>query len=296
MHTCEIITDDTLRETKSHGTPGFPFQYYYDDIKKIDKQYIEWHWHNEFEFVYVETGPIDCLIGQERIRMNKGDGMFINSGIIHRFESSGEGRMPNILFSPVFIAPKHSVIYEKYISPILLSGHRYIYFCQETKWQRAIIDIFQEIYKAAQTDQMMRELRIHTLVSSLWSELFLQLNDSLLTAEAGKDILLHSRLQLMLQYIHEQYSSKITLDDIADSASISKSEALRCFHAGIGSTPVNYLISYRLNRAKELLATTKNTVTDIAFSVGFDHIGYFIKTFKKAFGMTPKAFRKDHLI
>ncbi len=295
MHTCEIITDDTLRETKPHGTPDFPFQYYYDDIKKIDKQYIEWHWHNEFEFVFVETGPIDCLIGQERIRMEKGDGMFINSGIIHRFESAGEGQMPNILFSPVFIAGKRTSIYEKFISPVLLSGCSHIPFCQNVSWQKNILDTFQKLYETAQTQRMMRELEIHTLVCSMWSELFLHIYDSLSPAKADKSILLHSRLQLMLQFIHEQYQGQITLDDIADSASISKSEALRCFHTGIETTPVNYLISYRLNRAKELLLTTKNTITDISLSVGFDHIGYFIRTFKKAFGMTPKAFRSIHM-
>lgn len=296
MHTCEIITDDTLRETNPHGTPDFPFQYYYDDIKKIDKQYIEWHWHNEFEFVFVETGPIDCLIGQERICMGKGDGMFINGGIIHRFESVGEGQMPNILFAPAFIAGTHTFIYDKYISPVLLSGRSYIVLRQDTGWQRSILETFQKVYKTAQSHEMMREIEIHTLVCSMWSEMFFHIKDSLVPAEAGKDILLHSRLQLMLQFIHEKYPDKITLTDISDSASISKSEALRCFHTGIQTTPVNYLISYRLNRAKDLLATTKNTVTDISLSVGFDQTGYFIRTFKKAFGMTPKTFRKEHLI
>ena len=46
----EIITDETLREIREHGTPEFPFEYYLDDIDEIGQGYVEWHWHNEIEW------------------------------------------------------------------------------------------------------------------------------------------------------------------------------------------------------------------------------------------------------
>ena len=56
MQITEIITDETLREIREHGTPEFPFEYYLDDIDEIGQGYVEWHWHNEIEWAWVESG------------------------------------------------------------------------------------------------------------------------------------------------------------------------------------------------------------------------------------------------
>ena len=98
MQVTEIITNDKLRETRMHGSPEFHFEYYLDDIHKYDKHYIEWHWHTELEFLYVQQGTVECLIGSERILLPAGHGMMINSKVIHRFESVSGALMPNILF------------------------------------------------------------------------------------------------------------------------------------------------------------------------------------------------------
>ena len=49
-----IITDETLRETASHGSEEYPFCYYYEDIRDFDFHCIDWHWHPEVEFVRSE--------------------------------------------------------------------------------------------------------------------------------------------------------------------------------------------------------------------------------------------------
>ena len=96
----------------------------------------------------------------------------------------------------------------------------------------------------------------------------------------------------MLEYLYQNFSGKITLQQIADAANISKNEALRCFRKGMGCSPIEYLIRYRMEKAKELLIATDLTVTEIALSSGFETVSYFDRAFKKAFGTTPKAFRK----
>lgn len=292
MQITEIITDDTLRELRTHGSLDFQFEYYYDDIKKFNKQYVEWHWHNEIEILSVDEGPIDCLIEGERIRLNSGDGMFINSGVIHRFESPDEGRMPNILFAPEFIAAGSSLAYRKYVYPVISSDLSHIVLNQSIEWQNHLLNILGKIHEEVRRPGITMELTVQTLVSSIWSEFFIHIQPSLCQRHAEGNVLMQSRLQIMLQFIAEQYSRKISLRDIAGAANISKSEALRCFHSGVLTTPVNYLIAYRLNRAKEQLLTTRSTITDIALNVGFDNVGYFCRIFKKAFGMSPGAFRK----
>lgn len=97
----------------------------------------------------------------------------------------------------------------------------------------------------------MRELEILILTASLWKELLLNLKKELTHRETRCSKQLRTRLQIMLNYIQDNYKQHLTLEKIAASANISKSEALRCFHLGVQTSPVKYLNEYRLIRAKE---------------------------------------------
>ena len=68
------------------------------------------------------------------------------------------------------------------------------------------------------------------------------------------------RTQIMLEFIHRNYAENITLTDIADAASISISEALRCFHNIIGIPPIKYLKKYRLSRADKKGSSLRRTL------------------------------------
>ena len=54
----KIITDETLMEKRTHGQSVFPFQYYLEDIWDFDFHTIGWHWHQEIEFIYVQSGEV----------------------------------------------------------------------------------------------------------------------------------------------------------------------------------------------------------------------------------------------
>ena len=69
-----------------------------------------------------------CLIGTSKIELHKGCGIFINSGVLHRFEAQSNTFAPNIVFSPTLFAPENSLIYEKYILPVISSSVPYQVF------------------------------------------------------------------------------------------------------------------------------------------------------------------------
>ncbi len=96
----------------------------------------------------------------------------------------------------------------------------------------------------------------------------------------------------MLQYIHVNYQSPISLDDIAETVSLSKSSVLNLFQKNIHTSPINYLVHYRLKRAAKLLVTTQSNVSEIARDTGFENIGYFCRKFKEVFRMMPGEYRK----
>ena len=293
-----IGTVETLREMKQHGTERFPFQYYQEHFNWNRLETVEWHWHSELEFVEILQGAIECHIGEEIIELREGDTFFINSGVIHKYQAPKVCRekqcmFSDILFLPEIIAPNSSLIYEKYVRPIVLYGKPFLVMRQTQAWEESVRSLYHHIVNVCLTAEDLTELRIQAGVSELWTRLFHYLYREESEQQENKNILAQARLRKMMQFIWDHFHEKITLDDIAASANISKSAALRCFRSGMQTSPVGYLNDFRLNCAKELLLTSHSTVSEIAVSVGFDNVGYFDRVFRRTFGLTPKQFAKQ---
>lgn len=94
------------------------------------------------------------------------------------------------------------------------------------------------------------------------------------------------------QYMQDNFSKAITVDDIARYAGLSRFHFSRIFKQETGFTPHQYLINIRLKHAQEILAAGPASLDDIAISCGFSSTSHFIHTFKKKNGVTPTMFRK----
>lgn len=292
MQVTEIKTDQNLMEIISHGTDSYPFEYYYDILEKYDIGKVMWHWHKEFEFVAVESGIIDCLIGDTRIRLHQGEGIFINSGVIHSFESAEHGVMPNILFAPEFIAASATDIYRLYIHPFLHSNVSHLPLSRKQEWQRDILEHLDTIFALCQNREAGSKLDIFAHCTAVWSSLVRNKDELSIMNTTGISSLIQARLRRMIQFIEDNYQARISLDDIVLSANISKSEALRCFKTMLGTTPFAYVNHCRLSRAQELLANSHMAIADIALEVGFENVSYFNKLYKKTYETTPRMFRE----
>lgn len=287
----KTATDETLRETVRHGDSRFPFAYYPEDIWQFDFHRIDWHWHPELEFLLVAEGTALCLVGTEKKQLHKGCGIFINSGILHRYEAQCSTFTPNIVFSPTLLAPEKSLVYEKYIHPLINASLPYQIFYPHTAWQKSVLQILSQVFTLQETGGN-NELCTLQLLLQIWDILFRHLD---LTSGPGDLRRLdhkQARLQTMMQYIHDCYMDEITLEKIAASASVSKSGALHLFQSGIRISPVAYLIQYRLAQAAEQLSTTQKSVSSIAEETGFTSSGYFCRKFKQHYHMSPSEYRR----
>lgn len=296
MQFYKMTTDETLREIATHGSDKYPIAYYVDDIWKFDLGCIDWHWHREVEFVTVIKGTVNCLIGQNRILLEKDWGIFINSGTIHRFETDDGGIMPNIVFAPELIAAERSLVHDTYILPVLSSGPAYLILNPNISWQNTILKLLNQIYEAQEQNwDSLSPLNTLLLTTELWKHLFQNINIELVSAQGTKSPFQSSRLQIMLQFIHDHYVEHIGLEDIANVANISKSSTLETFRQGINQSPISYLIEYRLIQAAILLKNTKNPISNISLVTGFSSPAYFCRKFKCYYKMTPVEYRKQSL-
>lgn len=93
-------------------------------------------------------------------------------------------------------------------------------------------------------------------------------------------------------FIEAHAREPLCLDAVAREAGLSPFHCLRSFAAVMGVTPHQYLLRCRLRRAAELLADESLAITDIAFDVGFNDLSNFVRTFRRASGVSPRAFRR----
>ena len=287
----KILTDENMMETIQHGSKEYPFHFYYDNLELFDFHCIEWHWHTEFEFVYVETGTVYFGISDKQFALSEGQGVFINSKILHRYFSQGNAIVPNFVLMPYFIAAQDSLIYQKYVLPIMASPMDYQIFSQDIPWQTQVLSLMREMM-AAQENASDVELVNSYLIQKIWHILYQNTDVEHMGKKENYSASSQARLQLMMQYIHQKFAYNISLSDIADQAKVSKSTALNLFQRYLGISPVTYLVNYRLQEAAKLLASTEKKVTVISKDTGFDSVDYFCKAFKKYYKLTPTEYRK----
>lgn len=285
----EIRTDDTLREVQNHGTPEFPFAFYDETVQQYRKGYIDWHWNSELEWLRVEQGILDYRTADTTVRLQAGDGLFCNARVLHRLESPQGAHIPNMLFLPELLAPRQSAVYRAYVAPVLASGRGLAVLRAGDPADAPVLAALQAALDAARGGDA---LDIQLAVLALWRAFVRAQGAAFAAAPAGRDALAQARVMAMMQYITAHFAQKVTLAGIAAAAGISKSEALRCFHKTLQTTPVQFLLHYRLGRARDLLLHTDDTVTAIAIACGFENISYFVRQFAAHFGMTPKAYRQ----
>ncbi|MBW4620572.1 MAG: AraC family transcriptional regulator [Cyanosarcina radialis HA8281-LM2] len=101
------------------------------------------------------------------------------------------------------------------------------------------------------------------------------------------------QLQQVLDYIHAHLDRDIKLDDLARLLNISQFHFIYLFKQAIGTSPYQYLLQQRVERAKLLLKQTERSIVEIALECGFSSHSHLSKQFRQLTGMTPKAYRTN---
>jgi AraC-like DNA-binding protein len=100
------------------------------------------------------------------------------------------------------------------------------------------------------------------------------------------------RIKKVLRLIRRDIDKDIEMEKMMEICCLSKAHFIRLFKREIGMTPVQYILHKKMEKAQLLLLTTTLSVKDIAYSLAFDNIGYFDRTFKRMAGVTPGEYRR----
>ena len=141
-----------------------------------------------------------------------------------------------------------------------------------------VIDSFVCSWKLAESDRLSRAYR--------------ECVAPLLLAKTDGLVLSKEESQLLRKMAEQQnFSCKVSLEDVAQVVAISKSELCRCFRRVLKVSPMEYLIQFRLEEASRQLLSTDKSVTQIALETGFDSPSHLGRFFLKEFGCTPRQYR-----
>ena len=102
------------------------------------------------------------------------------------------------------------------------------------------------------------------------------------------DTKIDSRIQVVIDYVLLHPSESYTPQKMADMAELSKQRFSCLFKEQIGKSPMAYIKELKLTTAARKLLVSNETVSDVAYDVGYEDPNYFIREFKAAFGYTPK--------
>lgn len=290
-----IILNHQLQEQIPHDGTAFPISYFHDELATLPNWAGPLHWHSDFEIATAVNGVLDVQVGRQHIILNAGDSIFVNGNILHGMKQvSGNipDPMPNIVFSGSVIAPEISTIYQKYMRSISCCDTLpFIVFNQKNGWHNEVIQLIKNVYCMMCEQNQCYEMGVQRELSRIFEYIFLNFDNLPKTENTRIQINTQIRMQKMLSYIWEHYAETITLEDIAKSANISRSEAGRCFKSYMGCSPVDALIQHRLQIAHMLMKDTTLTVQEISFSCGFNSLNYFNRQFRRTYGYTPRQYQ-----
>ena len=97
-----------------------------------------------------------------------------------------------------------------------------------------------------------------------------------------------------LSFIEQNFQNDITVEEIAACCGLNRSYFGKIFHEVLGKSPQEFLISYRMTKATELLKLTSLSIAEVGSAVGYSNQLHFSRAFKKIYGISPRQWRNEN--
>lgn len=276
-------------EQKQRGTLDFPMDSYH--LSEHHPQYVmAFHWHVEYEILLIREGILHVTLDDRQLTAQKGDLVFIPGGTLHA------GEPENCVYDCVVFDPKMLIRKDDACSVWMEQlVERELEIMDLPPKDAAMTAAAEQLFSAMGSRvngwQLLARGALYTLFGIAVSREYLVA----LPLKDGHNHRKVTQLKRVLALVEEQYASPLTLADLSAAAGMSPKYFCRFFQEMTHQTPIEYLNACRVEHACCLLLTTDCSVTEIAFACGFNDLSYFIKTFKKRKGITPKRYLRTSI-
>lgn len=273
------------KEHRQHGTYDFPFAFYHVDPSH-QRYNMPYHWHTEYEIIRIINGEFLLTLNDKKINILKNQIIFIHDGVLHGgipencvyecivFDMKSLFRENNVFGRQIQNIIKHRIM----VAPLLPAD------------SYGLQNICHSLFEAMAKKEPGYEL---ITLGSLFHLIGIVIENELFDNSEVNTPKIQQRLDQfknVLAIIEQEYAGTLTLNQLSRAAGMSSKYFCRFFRDMTQRTPIDYLNYFRIESSCELIVSTNDSITDIALNCGFNDLSYFIKTFKRYKGITPKQY------
>lgn len=272
------------KERRPQGTFNFPIAYYHQ-TPMSPRYHMTYHWHTQCEIIRITQGSFHLTLDDETKEYHAGDIIFISDGTLHG------GNPKNCIYDCIvfdlgmLLKDNHACYHT--IHNII--NHKIKINTYLSDGSLAISDIAEKLCHTLSRKkagyEFMTQAYLYMLLGTIIEE---QLYEETITDGVTTERL--NSIKDVLAYISENYQYNIPLNSLAKIAGMNPKYFCRYFRSMTERTPIDYLNYYRIECACEMLSTKDSSIKEVAISCGFNDESYFIKTFHKYKGTTPKQY------
>lgn len=257
---------------------------------------MEPNMHEFFEMVYIKKGHAVFEIAGQPVPIGPNDIVIIKPNQSHRFVVQSEEDCEFIVLSFKFMNQSSSEFSEVPLEDFLnfvSSKESGAFISLKVSQKNEIITVLNKILKERENKDIGSDFLDRLLVMELFVYISRALKMEWESSIMGKSMKVKELIKISVNYINNNFERDITIGDIAKYIFLSPSYFARAFKEEMGTSPINYLLKVRIERAKEILADESLKISDIAYEIGFSNQQRFNEIFKKYTKMTPLKYRKS---
>lgn len=275
-------------EQREQGTFNFPIAFYHQ-MPHSPRYYMPYHWHRHYEIIHILSGDFHLTLNNDTNTYHEGDVVFITNGTLHGGNPGDHACTYDCIVFDLQILMKDNHACAKTIQDI--TDHRIIINTLLSEVSPRILPVVDRLTGALSSKkagyEFMTQGFLYQLIGIILEEHLYEEN-----VHDERSVGHLNSIKNVLAYISENYYNNISLDSLAKIAGMNPKYFCRYFRSMTERTPIDYLNYYRIECACEMLSTKNISIKETAISCGFNDESYFIKTFHKYKGITPKQFVK----
>lgn len=292
--------DLSLRENVIHGTKEHPLRAMHftagPKTPYPDHFFVKRHWHNYVEILCIAKGSYLFEINLQNYILEEGDLCILNGGEPHQITGREKSAVHDVLlFNPQILNFSYEDEWQTdYMAPFLEGSLliRNILHPRE-KGYPELLSCFRHLMEQGLSQKpgwyLSCKLELLRLFETIIRHQLLLPAEDVLSASSTRKI---QRYKKIVSYMEAHYQEPLSLEELSGLIGYNSQYLCRFFREISGVSPIQYLISYRLEKACALLEKSARPVTEIALDCGFENISYFIRKFRENKGCTPGEYRK----
>ena len=252
------------------------------------------HFHDTYELYFLLEGERYYFIEKETYRVSKGDVVLINRQQVHKTSQAGDGRHDRILLQ------LNGRVLEPWLKRVGLTSLEKMFGdyygivrlseSERGEMEGLLFGLQEELGRHRERYDLMVMFKLCEILLMVYrSRKKAVVGDVLPTVQTPK----HGKVQEVAEYLTCRCETEESLEELAARFFISKSYLSRIFREVTGFSVNEFRNLARIRKARELLANSEYSVTEISEILGFESVTYFERVFKKHGDVTPLKYRKE---